>query len=145
MIRRAGDTKIKRAGSAKKKSLAKVSPSANRQVDWRVNVLSRVRELIVEAEPSVVEDRKWKKLSNPAGVPVWSHDGMICTGETYKSYVKITFAKGASLEDAASLFNASLDGNARRAIDIREGEQFDENAFKELVRAAVSLNSKGKR
>jgi hypothetical protein len=108
--------------------------------DWRGELLSRLRALIKEADPEVVEEAKWKKPSQPQGVPVWSHDGMICTGETYKAAVKLTFAKGASLEDPSGLFNSSLEGNTRRAIDIREGEAIDEDAFKELIRAAVSLN-----
>jgi hypothetical protein len=109
--------------------------------DWRGETLQRVRELIKEAEPDVVEEVKWKKASSP-GVPVWSCDGMICTGESYKSVVKLTFAKGASLPDPAKLFNSSLEGNTRRAIDIREGEKLDAKAFKALVRAAVALNTK---
>ncbi len=108
--------------------------------DWRDAMLSRLRQLIVQADPEVLEEQKWRKPSSPDGVPVWSHEGMICTGETYKSHVKITFAKGASLEDPAHLFNSSLDGNARRAIDIHEGEKIDEKAFKALIRAAVALN-----
>src|SRR6478672_6032731 len=108
--------------------------------DWRGEMLSRVRALIKQADPEVVEELKWRKPSQPGGVPVWSHDGMICTGETYKSVVKLTFAKGASLEDPAGLFNSSLEGNTRRAIDIHEGEAIDEDAFKALIRAAVSLN-----
>jgi hypothetical protein len=108
--------------------------------DWRGDTLSRIRALIKEADPEVVEEAKWKKASQPDGVPVWSHDGMICTGETYKTAVKLTFAKGASLEDPSGLFNSSLEGNTRRAIDIREGEKIDEDAFKELIRAAVRLN-----
>jgi hypothetical protein len=107
--------------------------------DWRGKTLSRLRALIKQADPKVVEEWKWRKASNP-GVPVWSHDGMICTGETYKTVVKLTFAKGASLKDPSGLFNSSLDGNVRRAIDIREGEAIDEDAFKELIRAAVRLN-----
>jgi hypothetical protein len=107
--------------------------------DWRGETLSRVRALIQEADPEVVEEWKWRKATNP-GVPVWSHDGMICTGETYKAVVKLTFAKGASLKDPAGLFNASLEGNVRRAIDIPEGEAIDEEAFKTLIREAVSLN-----
>jgi hypothetical protein len=102
--------------------------------DWRGEMLSRVRALVREVDPDVVEEWKWR------GVPVWSHDGLICTGETYKSVVKLTFAKGASLEDPSSLFNSSLDGNTRRAIDLREGEQIDEDALRALVRAAVTLN-----
>ena len=98
--------------------------------DWRDETLARIRALIEEADPDVVEERKWKKASQPDGVPVWSHDGMICTGETYKSAVKLTFAKGASLEDPTGLFNSSLEANVRRAIDIREGESIDEDAFR---------------
>ena len=108
--------------------------------DWRSEMLSRLRALIEEADPEVVEEAKWKKPSQPDGVPVWSHDGMICTGETYKAAVKLTFAKGASLDDPSGLFNSSLEGNTRRAIDIHEGEAIDEAAFKELIRAAVRLN-----
>jgi hypothetical protein len=108
--------------------------------DWRGETLGRMRGLIKEADPEVVEEIKWVKASTP-GTPVWSHDGIICTGESYKSVVKLTFAKGASLADPARLFNSSLDGNARRAIDIHEGEQVDESAFKALVREAVALNS----
>jgi hypothetical protein len=107
--------------------------------DWRGETLARVRALIRQADPEVVEEVKWRKASNP-GVPVWSHDGIICTGETYKEVVKLTFAKGASLEDPSGLFNASLEGNTRRAIDIRAGEAIDEDAFRELIRSAVSLN-----
>jgi hypothetical protein len=108
--------------------------------DWRGEMLFRLRDLIKQADPEVVEEVKWRKASSP-GVPVWSHDGMICTGETYKNVVKLTFAKGASLEDPSGLFNSSLEGNTRRAIDIREGEAIDEDAFKALIRAAVSLNA----
>src|SRR4029077_5480413 len=108
--------------------------------DWRAETLGRLRELIKEADPDVVEEVKWRKASSP-GVPVWSHDGIICTGESYKATVKLTFAKGASLADPAKLFNSSLDGNVRRAIDVREGEKIDARAFKELIRAAVALNS----
>src|SRR6201984_2406622 len=107
--------------------------------DWRGETLSRLRALIKKADPEVVEEWKWRKASNP-GVPVWSHDGIICTGETYKSVVKMTFAKGAALKDPSGLFNSSLDGNVRRAIDFREGEKIDEEALKTLVRAAVTLN-----
>jgi hypothetical protein len=102
--------------------------------DWRGELLARLRGLVRAADPDVVEEWKWR------GVPVWEHDGMLCTGETYKDVVKMTFAKGASLEDPAGLFNSSLDGNTRRAIDFREGEKFDEDALKALVRAAVTLN-----
>jgi hypothetical protein len=108
--------------------------------DWRAETLSLVRSLIKQADPGVVEERKWTKPANPEGVPVWSHDGMICTGETYKDHVKVTFAKGASLQDPSHLFNSSLEGNARRAIDIHDGEEIDDEAFKALIRAAVALN-----
>ena len=110
--------------------------------DWRGETLSRMRKLIKEADPDAVEELKWVKASSP-GTPVWSHDGIVCTGESYKEVVKLTFAKGASLKDPAHLFNSSLEGNARRAIDIHEGEQVDESAFEELVRQAVALNSPG--
>jgi hypothetical protein len=106
--------------------------------DWRGETLSRMRKLIKEADPDAVEEWKWM------GTPVWSHDGIICTGESYKSVVKLTFLKGASLEDPARLFNSGLEGNARRACDIREGEEIDESAFKALVRQAVALNSSSK-
>src|SRR5262252_3135386 len=106
--------------------------------DWRGAALSRIRSLIREADPGVVEEWKWQKATSP-GVPVWSHDGGICTGETYKNVVKLTFFKGASLEDPAGLFNSSLEGNTRRAIDVREDEEIDETAFVALIRAAVSL------
>ena len=106
--------------------------------DWRGDALARMRALIREADPDVVEEWKWM------GTPVWSHDGIICTGESYKLIVKLTFIKGASLKDPAKLFNASLDGNARRAIDIHEGEEVDKSAFKTLIRQAVALNSSGK-
>ena len=108
--------------------------------DWRGEMLSRIRTLIKEADPEVVEELKWRKPSAPAGVPVWSHDGMICTGETYKNAVKMTFAKGAALEDPSGLFNSSLEGNTRRAIDFHEGEKLNEAALKALIRAAVALN-----
>jgi hypothetical protein len=110
--------------------------------DWRGEVLARVRKLIQQADPEVVEEVKWRKPSNGmAGVPVWSHGGIICTGETYKSVVKLTFAKGASLADPAGLFNSSLEGNTRRAIDIHAGDKIDERALKALIRAAVTLNT----
>jgi len=106
--------------------------------DWRGDVLGQARKLIKEADPGITEEWKWSN-------PVWSHDGIVCTGESYKKVVKLTFAKGASLKDPANLFNSSLDGNVRRAIDIREGDEMDESAFKALVRAAVSLNLSGKK
>ena len=108
--------------------------------DWRSETLEKVRRLIHEADPDTVEERKWKKPSNPAGVPTWSHHGIICTSETYKDKVKLTFARGASLSDPSGLFNSSLEGNTRRAIDIREGENIDADAFKALIRAAGALN-----
>jgi len=113
--------------------------------DWRADTLDRMRKLIREADPDVVEDVKWRKPSNPAGVPVWEHAGLICTGETYKDYVKLTFAKGAQLDDPAGLFNAGVGGNNRRAIDIRQGDDIDADAFKELIREAVRHNVAMKR
>jgi hypothetical protein len=109
--------------------------------DWRGETLARVRALIKKADPDIVEAVKWKKPSNPMGVPVWEHDGIVCTGETYKDKVKLTFAKGAALEDPSHLFNSSLDGNVRRAMDLHEGDTIDEKAFKALIRAAVALNA----
>jgi len=108
--------------------------------DWRGETLSRLRDLIKQADPEVVEEWKWVKPTNP-GTPVWSHDGGICTGEAYKNAVKLTFFKGAALDDPAGLFNASLEGNTRRAIDLHEGDEIDEELFKELIRAAVALNT----
>ena len=110
--------------------------------DWRGETLGRMRKLIKQADPDVVEEVKWVKATSP-GTPTWSHDGIICTGETYKSVVKLTFAKGASLKDPAKLFNSSLEGNTRRAIDIHEGEKVDAGKFKALIRAAVALNASG--
>jgi hypothetical protein len=110
--------------------------------DWRGDLLSRIRTLIEQADPEMIEERKWRKASNAmAGVPVWSHNGIVCTGETYKNAVKMTFAKGASLKDPSGLFNSSLEGNARRAIDFHEGDKLDEEALKALIRAAVTLNA----
>src|SRR5437667_12586062 len=111
--------------------------------DWRGETLGRMRKLIKEADPEVVEEWKWAKRTNP-GTPVWSHGGIVCTGETYKNVVKMTFPNGAALKDASGLFNSSLDGNVRRAIDIHEGDKVDEAALKDLIRAAVALNLKGK-
>jgi hypothetical protein len=108
--------------------------------DWRGDLLARLRAVIKRADPEVVEEFKWRKATNP-GVPVWSHDGIICTGETYTSVVKMTFAKGASLEDPSGLFNSSLEGNTRRAIDFHEGDELDEKALEALIRAAVALNT----
>lgn len=136
----------KKSKSAPKREKAAASPS--KLIDtkirelggWRGKALAQVRAIIKGADPDVVEDVKWRKPSNPHGVPVWEHDGIICTGETYKDYVKLTFAYGASLPDPSGLFNASLEGNLRRAIDIREGDEIDEKALKALVRAAAALN-----
>jgi hypothetical protein len=108
--------------------------------DWRGATLARVRRLIRESDADIVEEVKWRKPSNPAGVPVWEHGGIVCTGETYKDKVKLTFARGALLDDPSGLFNASLEGGTRRAIDLREGEEIDERGFKALVREAVALN-----
>jgi hypothetical protein len=126
-----------------KKSTPKKAKTSKTPNDWRHVTLARVRTIIQQADPDAVEDMKWKKPSNPAGVPVWSHDGIICTGETYKNALKLTFARGASLKDPAGLFNASLEGNMRRAIDIHEGDKINEKALKVLIRAAVALNTKG--
>ena len=133
--------KSRKSGSPQSKSPSQLIAARIRELgDWRGEMLSRVRRLVKEADPEVVEEWKWR------GVPVWSHDGIICTGETYKSVVKMTFAKGAALEDPARLFNSSLEGNTRRAIDIHEGENINEKALKTLIRAAVALNkSKGRR
>ena len=111
--------------------------------DWRGKTLAKVRQLIHEADPEIVEEWKWAKATSP-GTPVFSHDGIVCTGEAYKSVVKMTFAKGAALKDPSGLFNSSLEGNVRRAIDIHEGDKINEAAFKDLIRAAVALNLKGK-
>ena len=114
--------------------------------DWREETLARMRTLILEADPEMIEERKWKKPSNAmAGVPVWSHNGIVCTGETYNKVVKLTFARGAFVSDPARLFNSSLEGNLRRAIDIREGEKVNERAFKALVKAAVAENTLAKK
>jgi hypothetical protein len=138
---------MKKSGSKKVESAS--SPSASSLIDarieklgdWRGEMLARLRALIKQADPDVVEECKWVKPSNPGGVPVWSHGGIICTGESYKSAVKLTFAKGASLDDPAGLFNSSLEGNVRRAIDFSEGDKVNEKALKALIRAAVSLNT----
>ena len=130
---------MKKSGASQGQSASElISKRIAELEDWRGETLSRMRKLIQEADPDVVEEWKWM------GTPVWSHDGIICTGESYKKVVKLTFAKGASLKDPARLFNSSLDGNVRRAIDIHEGEEVDESAFKALVRQAVALNSSGK-
>jgi hypothetical protein len=125
-----------------KKATAKKTKSGAKAVgrDWRSETLARVRTLMKQADPGAIEEVKWRKPSNPGGVPVWSHDGIICTGETYKDKVKLTFARGAALLDPSGLFNSSLDGNVRRAIDIREGDTINEKELKALVRAAAALN-----
>jgi len=126
---------MKKSGSQKSGSPSQLIDARIKELgDWRVEMLGRLRSLVKEADPEVVEEWKWR------GVPVWEHDGIICTGETYKNVVKMTFAKGATLKDPSGLFNSSLDGNTRRAIDFHEGEQIDEEALKTLVRAAVTLN-----
>ena|SRR5215211_4284005 len=126
---------MKKSGSQKGESPSQLIDARIEELDdWRGELLSRLRTLVKDADPEVVEEWKWR------GVPVWSHDGMICTGETYKNVVKMTFAKGAALKDPSGLFNSSLDGNTRRAIDFHEGEEIDEEALKSLVRAAVTLN-----
>jgi hypothetical protein len=122
-------------------SKAKAANASAPSTDWRTETLARLRELIEAAAPDAVEEVKWRKPTNPAGVPAWSQNGLLCTGEVYKDKVKITFAKGAALPDPAGLFNASLDGNARRAIDFHEGDKIKVTAFKALVRAAVALNA----
>src|ERR1700704_2594949 len=135
---------MEKSGASKGQSASElISKRIAALEDWRGETLRRMRTLIKKADPDVVEEWKWVSPTKP-GTPVWSHDGIICTGESYKSVVKLTFAKGASLKDPARLFNSSLDGNVRRAIDIHEGEDVDESAFKALVRQAVALNSSGK-
>jgi len=135
---------MKKSGAGQDQSASDLISERIAQLgDWRGKTLGRMRTLIKAAVPEVVEEWKWVKPTKP-GTPVWSHDGIICTGESYKSVVKLTFAKGASLKDPARLFNSSLDGNVRRAIDIHEGEVVDESAFKALVRQAAALNSSGK-
>ena len=135
---------MKKSGASQSQAASELISKRNAEHgDWRGETVSRMRKLIKEADPDVVEEWKWVKPTKP-GTPVWSHDGIICTGESYKNVVKLTFAKGASLKDPGRLFNSSLDGNVRRAIDIHEGEEVDESAFKALVRQAVALNSSGK-
>jgi hypothetical protein len=136
---------MKKSGSTEGRSASELIDERIMELgDWRGETLSRIRKLIKEADPDVVEEWKWAKATNP-GTPVWSHDGIICTGESYKSIVKLTFFTGASLKDPAKLFNSSLDGNVRRAIDIREGEELDADSFQALIHAAVALNTSGGR
>jgi hypothetical protein len=128
-----------------KRNVASKRASVGPLGDWRLETLARIRALILEADPEMIEERKWKKPSNIAGVPVWSHNGIVCTGETYTKVVKLTFLHGADLPDPSRLFNSSLAGNMRRAIDIREGETIDARAFKSLVKAAVAQNGPTKK
>src|SRR5262245_44242412 len=137
--------KAQRASRASnpRKSAARPAAKATKPAlgDWRGQTLARMRALILEADPEMIEERKWRKPSNPAGVPVWSHNGIVCTGETYKQIVKLTFAQGAGIPDPSRLFNSSLEGSTRRAIDIHEGEHVDAVAFKALIKAAVFQNA----
>src|SRR4051794_31042881 len=138
--------RVQKNGNSRTKSRATAKPrskGAAKVGDWREGTLARMRTLIMDADPGMAEERKWVKPSNPAGVPTWSHNGIVCTGETYKDKVKLTFAKGASLDDPSGLFNASLEGNTRRAIDFREGDRLDEEALKALIRAAMALTPRG--
>lgn len=135
-------TRKLRKVTSKKKSKSRHATTA---ADWRPATLARMRKLIEETDPDAVEEMKWKKPSNPKGVPTWSHDGIICTGQIFKGKVKLTFAKGALLKDPSRLFNASLEGNAMRAIDIGEGEKIDEKAFNALFKEAVALNTSKKK
>jgi hypothetical protein len=140
LIETHGGREIRRSSSTKVESSAQLIDARIEELgDWRGKMLSRLRALIKQADPAAIEEWKWR------GVPVWSHDGLICTGETYKTVVKLTFLKGASLKDPSGLFNSSLDGNARRAIDFHEGDAIDEDAFRALIRAAVSLNESSRR
>lgn len=128
----------------KNQSNSDPSKSSEAPTDWKGELLSRLRALIMEADPEMLEERKWIKPSNPAGVPTWSHNGLVCTGETYKNAVKMTFAKGASLADPSGLFNSSLEGNTRRAIDFHQDDKLNEEALKALIRAAVALNTRSR-
>lgn len=134
-------TTMKKKSRSKEEKSPEMTARIQHPADWRTQTLARLRKLIQAADPEAVEELKWRKPSNPAGVPVWSHDGIICTGETYKDKVKMTFAHGASLPDPAGLFNSSLEGNTRRAIDFHEGDKINEKALKALILAAVALNS----
>jgi hypothetical protein len=137
------DSKEREMSAMKRKAKPKTKSASS---DWRAATLAHMRALILEADPEMIEERKWKKPSNAmAGVPVWSHDGIVCTGESYKTAVKLTFARGASIPDPSRLFNSSLEGNTRRAIDIQEGKKVNANAFKALVKAAVAHNAAAKK
>jgi hypothetical protein len=141
----AWDLRVRKNDKSRKKGPSAMKPISKKIAepgDWREEALARMRALILDADPEMTEERKWKKPSNPAGVPTWSHNGIVCTGETYKDKVKLTFAKGAGIPDPSGLFNSSLEGNTRRAIDIHEGEEVDPGAFKAVVSAAVALNVK---
>jgi hypothetical protein len=139
-VKKSQEDDMKKPGAGESKSTPELVSKRIAEIGgWRGEILGRMRKLIKETDPDVVEELKW------AGTPVWSHDGLICTGESYKNAVKLTFAKGAALKDPARLFNSSLEGNARRAIDIKEGEEVDASAFKALIRQAIALNSSGKR
>ena len=131
---------MEKSTAANRESSSRRKPGAKEQADWRVLMLARIRTLIEQADPEVVEERKWAKATNPDGVPTWSHAGLLCTGESYKDHVKLTFAKGASLKDPTHLFNAGHEGKVRRAIDLHEGDKLDATAFKALIREAVALN-----
>jgi hypothetical protein len=133
---------MKKSGSQEAEPASRLIDAKIQELgDWRGEMLSRLRALIKQADPEVVEECKWVKPSNPRGVPVWSHNGILCTGETYKAAVKLTFAMGAALDDPSGLFNSSLDGNVRRAIDFHQGDKVNEKALKALIRAAVALNT----
>ena len=142
------DKRMRSAGEVAARGVASASQSIDVRIaalpGWRGETLTRIRTLIREADPQVIEEVKWQKPSNPSGVPVWSHAGILCTGETYKDKVKLTFAKGASLGDPSGLFNSSLEGGTRRAIDLRDGDRIDETAFKAFIRAAVAMNTSGR-
>ncbi|MBN9614323.1 MAG: hypothetical protein BGO25_13995 [Acidobacteriales bacterium 59-55] len=131
---------MKKTVPAESAASARIDATIEQMEDWRGETLARVRSLIHAADPAIVEEWKWEKATSP-GVPVWSHDGIVCTGETYKQAVKFTFARGASIADPKKLFNSSLEGNMRRAIDLHEGDRIDEAAFKQLIRAAVAANT----
>jgi len=131
---------MSKSTAANRGSATRKDPGTGERDDWRVLMIARIRTLIEQADPEVVEERKWVKATNPDGVPTWSHAGLLCTGETYKDHVKLTFAKGASLKDPARLFNTGFEGKVRRAIDLREGDKINATAFKALIREAVALN-----
>lgn len=140
-VKKKSASKTKAGGASRASKPRKAAAKSKSLADWRDETLARMRALILEADPEMIEERKWRKPSNAmVGVPVWSHNGIVCTGETYTKVVKLTFAQGASIPDPARLFNSSLQGNMRRAIDIHEGEQIDARAFKKLVKAAVVHN-----